>query len=231
MSLAETNAAPGRAFVEMLDPRMRIICAFALCVLTVSLASFAAKVIAIFFSLILLAVSGMGWRKVARRLAHVEGFMLALLILLPFTVPGRSIAVLGPLPISAEGLHRGAHIVLSVNAAALAVLALAGSLEAVRMGRALSALGLPDKLVRLVMFVARYQGLFSAEIRRQMEAMRARGFAPAFRRHSFRAFGNLAGMILIASIERAERVDEAMRCRGYNGRFPLRRIRAITHMD
>lgn len=231
MSLIVSDQKQKIGLIEALDPRMRLICAFALCVLAVSLASYAAKCIAIGGALVLLIASGIGARAAFKRLAHVEGFMLALLILLPFTAPGRPLMTFGPLSVSAEGLHRAAHIVLSVNAAAIAVLALAGTLEPVRMGRALAALGLPEKLVRLLMFVVRYQGLFSLEIRRQIDTMRARGFAPALNRHTFRAYGNLAGMVLVASIERGERVEEAMRCRGYAGRFPLRRIRAMTSAD
>ena len=37
--------------------------------------------------------------------------------------------------------------------------------------------------------------------------------------------------ILVRSIERAERVDEAMRCRGFSGRFPMRRVRPMTFAD
>ena len=231
MSLIVTDQKPRAALIDALDPRMRLICAFVICVLAISLGSFAAKFLAIAAVLLLLAASGLGLGAAIKRLAHVEGFLLALLILLPFTMPGRSIMDIGPFSVSVEGLHRAVHIVLSVNVAAIAVLALAGTLEPVRMGRALAALGMPDKLVRLLMFVVRYQGLFGGEIRRQVEAMRARGFVPGLNRGTFRAYGHLAGMVLVASIERAERVEEAMRCRGYTGRFPLRRIRALTSID
>src|SRR5690606_10172233 len=84
---------------------------------------------------------------------------------------------------------------------------------------------------RLFMFLVRYHGIFGVELRRQFDSMRARGFRASLRRHAFRSYGNLAGMILVRSIERAERVDEAMRCRGFSGRFPMRRVRPMTNAD
>ena len=95
----------------------------------------------------------------------------------------------------------------------------------------MAALRVSERFVRLFMFVVRYHGIFGVEIRRQFESMRARGFRAGVGRHAFRSYGNLAGMILVRSIERAERVDEAMRCRGFSGRFPMRRIRPMTHAD
>ena len=47
-----------------------------------------------------------------------------------------------------------------------------------------------------------------------------RGFVAGSNRHSFQSLGNLVGMILVRSMERAERVEEAMRCRGYAGKLP-----------
>ena len=157
--------------------------------------------------------------------------MILLLIMLPLTVPGQPLASLGPLTISDRGVERAFGVVLTVNAAALCVFALVGTLEPIRLGRAMAALGVSERFVRLFMFVVRYHGIFGVEIRRQFESMRARGFRAGVRRHAFRSYGNLAGMILVRSIERAERVDEAMRCRGFSGRFPMRRIRPMTLAD
>jgi cobalt/nickel transport system permease protein len=151
--------------------------------------------------------------------------------MLPLTVDGRALASFGPLQITDRGVERAFAIVLTVNAAALSVLALVGALEPIRLGRAMAALGISERFVRLFMFLVRYHGIFGVEIRRQFESMRARGFRAGVRSHCFRSYGNLAGMILVRSIERAERVDEAMRCRGFSGRFPMRRVRPMTFAD
>ena len=233
MSLSQAGLHDGRehGVIEALDPRTRLIGALALVATFVSLQTFQGRFAALGLAIALVALARIDVRTIVRRLAHLEGFMILLLIMLPLTVPGAALATFGPFTISDRGVERAFGIVLTVNAAALCVLALIGTLEPIRLGRALAALGISERFVRLFMFLVRYHGIFGVEIRRQYESMRARGFRAGVRRHAFRSYGNLAGMILVRSIERAERVDEAMRCRGFSGRFPMRRIRAMTFAD
>ena len=233
MSLSQAGLHEERdtRVIEALDPRTRILAALVLVAAFVSLQTFTARFAALGLAVLLVAAARIEPRAIVHRLAHLEGFMILLLVMLPLTVPGEPLASLGPLAISGRGVERAFGIVLTVNAAALCVLALVGTLEPVRLGRAMAALGVSERFVRLFMFVVRYHGIFGAEIRRQYDSMRARGFRAGLRRHAFRSYGNLAGMILVRSIERAERVDEAMRCRGFSGRFPLRRIRPMTFAD
>jgi cobalt/nickel transport system permease protein len=150
----------------------------------------------------------------------LESFMLAVLLLLPFTVPGEVIAQPLGLAISAEGLTQAAIIALRGNAIALAVMALVGTLESVTLGRALARLGAPDRLIHLLLFTIRYLDVLDQEYRRLRLAMRARAFQVRTGLHCWRSVGYLFGMLMVRSLERAERIDAAMRCRGFTGRFP-----------
>ncbi|MCC2096691.1 MAG: cobalt ECF transporter T component CbiQ [Hyphomicrobiales bacterium] len=225
---------PARAIariVDILDPRTRIVSAFAFVCMIAVLQTIPAKLAALAgISAFVLATSA-DLRLVARRLAHVEGFMIVLLLLLPFTAPGPEIANIAGFAVSSRGLVRAVSIILSVNAAVLTVLALLSTLEPVRLARALGSLGLPTGLTHLLFFLIRYLGIFREEFAQGIEAMRARGFRPGLSRHAMRSYGNLIGMLLVRSIERAERVDEAMRCRGFTGRFPMRGVRPLTPFD
>ena len=51
------------------------------------------------------------------------------------------------------------------------------------------------------------------------QAMRARGFKPKTDKHTYRSYAWLIGMLLVKSWDRAERVYDAMRCRGFRNRF------------
>jgi cobalt/nickel transport system permease protein len=51
--------------------------------------------------------------------------------------------------------------------------------------------------------------------------MRARCFRPGVNLHSYRSYAQLMGMLLVRSLDRAERVGEAMLCRGYAGKLPV----------
>lgn len=154
------------------------------------------------------------------RLWHVEAFLALLVLTLPFTVPGAALLRLGPLAASREGAGLALLIALKVMTAAVLILALLGRQEPERIGAALRALHLPERLVRLFLMMLRYLALIRAEGARLQEAMRARSFRPGSNRHSWRSYGHLAGMMLVRALDRAGRVEEAMRCRGFAGRMP-----------
>jgi cobalt/nickel transport system permease protein len=57
------------------------------------------------------------------------------------------------------------------------------------------------------------------ELRRLRIALRVRGYRNRASRHSYRTAGHVAGTLLVRGYERAERVGQAMRCRGFDGQF------------
>jgi cobalt/nickel transport system permease protein len=89
-----------------------------------------------------------------------------------------------------------------------------------RLGAALHSLRVPEPIVRLFVLTVRYLAVIGGEARRLQEAMRARAFRPGSNRHTWRSYGNLVGMLLVRALDRAQRVEEAMLCRGFSGRFP-----------
>ncbi|AOZ69320.1 cobalt ECF transporter T component CbiQ [Rhodobacter xanthinilyticus] len=165
------------------------------------------------------------------RLLHLEAFLVLLLATLPFTLPGTPIARLGPLEASREGLTRALVLGLKLSGAGLLAGHFFGREEPERIGAALRALGCPEALVRIFLGLARYQGLLRAEARRLSEAMKLRGFRPGLGPRTWRAYGNLVGMLMLRALDRAERVSEAMRARGYAGRFPGAAARPLARAD
>jgi cobalt/nickel transport system permease protein len=226
----QVEDAPG-AIIARLDPRTRLLAALGFVAGLVALDSLGMLAVALAVSFILVRLAALPLHAMSHRLMHVEGFMLMLLVLLPFSVPGHPLFTLGPFVATDEGLLRAVGLVIRINAAVLAIFALLGSLEPVRLGQAMARLGLPWALVHLFLFAVRYVGLFGAEAHRLLESMRARAFVAGSNRHTWRTFGNLAGMMLVRSLERAERVHEAMRCRGYSGRLPLTYSDAFSRVD
>lgn len=147
--------------------------------------------------------------------------MLILLSTLPFTVPGEALVELGPLAASAEGVRHAALILFKANAVVLALLVLVGSLDPGTIGHALARLGVPDRLVHLLLFTVRQIHLLHREYRRLRQAMRARAFVPHSDRHTWNSLGWLIGMLLVRGIGRSQRLVDAMRCRGFQGRLYL----------
>ncbi|SJZ84286.1 cobalt ECF transporter T component CbiQ [Consotaella salsifontis] len=211
----------GNARLDALDARTRVLAAFAAIVCVLVLRSPLALLCALAISLALIPLAGLSIGRVLRRLAHVEGFLVILVVLLPFTVAGAPIAHIGPLALSQEGLHLSVLLLLRANLSILILFTLLSGMEPVSSAHALARLGVPAKLVHLVLFSARYVTLIGEEARRLHDSLRARAFVPRTSRHTARTLAHFFGQLLVKALERAERVDEAMRCRAFNGRFPL----------
>jgi cobalt/nickel transport system permease protein len=151
----------------------------------------------------------------------IDVLAAAVAVVLPFTVPGDPILHVGSLVASREGAVQAAAIVLKATAIMLAVLALLSTLDGAALGRGLQALGLPQRLVQLLLLTDRYLDVLHREYARLRRAMTARAFRPRSDRHTWRSYAYLIGMLLVRSFERAERVLAAMKCRGYRGSFPV----------
>ena len=79
----------------------------------------------------------------------------------------------------------------------------------------------PEKVVHLLLLTVRYVGVLQRESQRLRIAMKARGFRPRMNGHTYRSYGQLVGMLLVRSLDRAERIVAAMKCRGFRGHFYL----------
>jgi cobalt/nickel transport system permease protein len=203
------------------EPRLRVVAAFAFALVMVSLQQLGLLLMAFGLAVTLALSAGISPRRLLRRLLFLEGLMLVLLILLPFSVPGEPLWRLGPFPASREGTLQALSMLLKANGVVLTLLALVGTLGPVALGHALAGLRVPDKLVHLLLFSVRYLEVLNAEYQRLRQAMRARGFRARSDRHSWRSLGWLMGMLLVRSLERAQRILAAMKCRGFSGRFYL----------
>ena len=217
--------------MDAVDPRLRLLSAAAFALTVVFSIAFPALVSGLLLAIGLALLAHLNLRRTLRRVIAMDLFMLFLLVMLPFTMPGEPLFQIGGMTASKEGLLRALEIILKANAVILALLALAGTMEATTLGHALARLGLPHKLVHLLLFTVRYLDVISREYRRMRKAMRARAFVPRSNAHTWRSIGYLIGMLLVRSLERSERILAAMKCRGYNGHFYLLDDMALTRAD
>lgn len=209
------------SWLGRVDPRARILAAIAFAIVTVACDSFLALGAAVSAALAFLLASRLPAAQTLRRVAAMDSFILFILVLLPFTVPGEPIFTLWGVGASWEGLRQAVEIALKANAIVMALLALVSTMEPVTLGHALHALRVPHALVHLLLFTIRYIDVLRDEYLRLRQAMKARGFRPGTNWHCYRSFGFLVGMMLVRSLERSERIMGAMKCRGFTGRIPL----------
>jgi cobalt/nickel transport system permease protein len=207
------------ARLSSVDPRARILAAVLLSIIVVA----ARHLDTVGLALAIVGpgslLAGLPARDVAKRLLPLNALMLVLFVLLPLSTPGDAIWQLGPWAFSREGLRLAVTIALKGNAVLLTLVALLGTMDAVTLGHALSHLYVPDKLTHLLLFTVRYLDVLHREYLRLRAAMKLRGFRPRMDRHTYRSLGYLVGMLLVRSLDRAERIVAAMKCRGFRGHF------------
>ncbi len=228
---ALADAGPRGSVLAGIDPRARILAAAAFAVVVVSLHHLAALGCALMMSVAAMALARLAPGPTLKRMATMDGFIIFMLVLLPFTVPGEPLFSLFGFQASMQGLRQAFIIALKANAVVLMLLSLVGSMEPVTLGHALHRLRVPEALVHLLLFTVRYVDVLREEYARLRAAMKARGFRPRSNWHSYRSFGYLMGMMLVRAIERSERILGAMRCRGFTGRIPLLENLAFTQRD
>lgn len=212
---------PRPSLVARLDPRSRVVGAVLFALAVVAAQGLAALASALAAAVALAVLARLAPLATLKRLLALEGFMVVVLIMLPFTVPGTAMVEIFGMAASSQGARQAAVILLKANAVTLAMLALLGSMEVVALGHALGRLGMPERFVALFLFTTRYITVLHQEYGRLRLAMRARGFRLHSSVHCWRSMGWLVGMLLVMSLERSERIHAAMRCRGFTGRFHL----------
>jgi cobalt/nickel transport system permease protein len=208
-------------FVAGLDPRVRVIVAAAFAVAVVSFARLDVLALALAIAFVVMLLAHLPIVRTIRRVMAMDAFIIFMIAMLPFTVPGEPVFELFGMPASREGFLQAFTITLKATAIVTMAMTLLGSMEAVTLARALRSLGMPDRLVHLILFTVRYIDVLHLEYRRLRTAMKARGFRPSNTRHTYVSFGYLIGMMLVRALERSERILQAMKCRGFSGRFFL----------
>lgn len=230
-SVLEQTGASRSGWLARVDPRSRIVAAAVFAVLVAAASRPAALLLALGCAVTMFAASGMGRRAALGRLLPPNAFLLVLAAVVSLGVPGQPVAGWGSWAVSHEGLGLALAVVLKANAIVLSLAALVGALDLPTVGHALHHLCVPDKLVHLLLFTVRYVAVLEMEYRRLAAAMKVRGFRPGMNRHTWRSYGYLVGMLLVRSLDRAERVAAAMKCRGFQGRFHLLDHFALTPAD
>lgn len=154
------------------------------------------------------------------RLGTVAVAVGPFLLLLPFFAHGEETGwELGPLTWYPLSLNAALVLALKTFALVLIVLVLLATAPLTETFKAAQRLHLPGLLVHLTMLAYRYLFVLAAELVRLRTALRIRGYRNRPSLHSYRTIGHVAGVLLVRGYEQAERVGQAIRCRGFDGRF------------
>jgi len=180
----------------------------------------APSVVALAVGLLLVALARLPGKWVRGRLGLFAFAALPFLLVLPFTLalggPGWDV---GPVRVSERGLVVGCAVFCRCLAIGCLALVLVGTAPLHHSLAAAHKLKVPGLLVLLTGLAYRYAFLLADEYKRVRVALRTRGFRVRANRHGYRTLGHVTGAVLVRGAERADRVADAMRCRGFDGTF------------
>ena len=213
------HCRPSPSAFYSLDPRTLILAATGAAICFSLIQNIVPAFVCLALALFMVALGKPPLVPLLKRLAVANFFILFLWATVPLTVPGESIANLGPLSMSREGIALALAVTVKCNAILLCFLVLIADLSIPLIGYSLERLHVPAKLVFLFLFTCRYIHVIGEEWQKLQTAARLRGFVPRTSLHTYRTIGNMLGLTVINSIDRSRRIYEAMLLRGFNGAF------------
>jgi cobalt/nickel transport system permease protein len=220
MTLAFSVPPPTSSFLSRLDPRWKLAALLIFAAVAATLHTLAVAAVALVAALLLAVLARLPLRWFLQRLGAAVLFFALFALPLPWLLGGDGPSWWwGPIRLSWHGVESA--LLLTAKAITLVTLFLTAQATAPLETtlKAAHALRIPGLLVQLGLLTYRYVFVLADELRRLRIALRVRGYRNRVRRHSYRTAGHVAGTLLVRGYERAERVGQAMRCRGFDGQF------------
>jgi cobalt/nickel transport system permease protein len=207
------------SLVRRLDPRWKLA---ALLLASASASAIGTLTIAVVFFGCSLALAGLarihaGWYL--SRIAGLAVILIAFSFLLPLLITAGPSFSLGPFSLSWHGLRLAGLLCLKALTIVTLMLVVLATAPLAATLKAAHALRMPGLLIQLIVLTYRYVFLLADELGRLLIALRVRGYRLRPNRRRLQMAGLLTGTMLVRGYERAERVGQAMRCRGFDGRF------------
>jgi cobalt/nickel transport system permease protein len=201
------------------DPRWKL-AALILMALAVSLLhNLPAAAVGLATALALVAIGRLPLRWYVARLGALALLMVWFAVVLPFVLPDQKPGI----AIGTFHIPRGLAVALLLCLKAFAIVTFVmvqlATTPLTATLKAAHALHMPGLIVQVAMLAYRYLFVMGAEFVRLRNALRVRGYRSRASRHCYRTIGQVSGTLLVKGYERAERVGQAMRCRGFDGRF------------
>ena len=217
--MIEEKFASGQSLIHQLDPKIRILASIVLSVATALCDNLYLAGIYFLISIGLITMAGLHGMDVLKRLKPLFWFLLMIWIILPLTFDGETMVRFYGLRLTAPGVILCCKITIKSITILLIFTALIATMTIASLGNGLHRIHVPDKMVFLLLMSYRYISVIEAEYKRLLRAAKFRGFTPKTNLHSYKTYAYLAGMLFVRASVRAERVYQAMLCRGFNQKF------------
>jgi cobalt/nickel transport system permease protein len=218
-----------KTFVHRLDPRVKIIVSFVFILFVVSLPKYELSALMPFFiyPVFLLAAGEIPFSAVAKKILFISPFAIFIGIFNPLIDTS---VIMKPFGVPVTGgwisfLSIIVKFILTVSTALLliAVTSFPGICEA------LERLKLPKIFVIQLLFLYRYLFVLLDVALRMIRAREARSFGNKGK--EIKTFIRLISVLLVRSVERAERIYQAMLSRGFRGEIRVLKRHRLRYYD
>lgn len=153
------------------------------------------------------------------RLAPVVLVVVIFTLPLPFLLKGEVLWQWRSLIVTRRGIDMGLLVSTKAIALVTLMLVLLASAPLHVTLKAAQSLFFPRLLLHLLLLSYRYVFVLTDELLRLRIAVRVRGYRNRARQRNYRTIAHLMGTLLVRGSDRAERIHQAMRCRGFDGQF------------
>lgn len=216
------NKQSGAAGVQPWEPRTKLVAGIIFVFGVISLNSLWLLGISLVFATIFALWGGLDAGQLLKKLA----------VLLPFLALMSIPLVLGGgVPPDPERSVLAAQIFMKALTAMTFTIFVFTNQPIEEMLEALEHLKVPAAITTVIYLAYRYGFLFIQEMETTLRALKARLFTPRLHWSALPIYGELAGGLLIKSINRSETVYRAMTARGFRGSVPVGKPRPIENRD
>jgi cobalt/nickel transport system permease protein len=220
MTLAAAHLLAPDSVLRRLDPRWKLAALMCAAGVTAALHELLPSLAALAGACFLAFLGRLPPLWLLSRLATMLLLVGVFAAVLPFMPVERGPAwAVGPVQVYGAGLTAAARLLVKAAAVLSLMLILWATTAPADLFQAAHDLYVPGLLIQLTVLAYRYLFLLVEEVGRIRIALRVRGYRSRAALHSYRTVGHVAGGLLLRSSGRAERVGQAMRCRGFDGRF------------
>lgn len=215
-------------FVHRLDPRTKLICVVAFIITILSFPKYEVYGLLPFFAMpmLLFTLGDIPFVFVMKKVLLVSPFAVMIGVFNPLLDP--NVFEAGGVRISAGWISLLSiliRFILTISSALLLV----ATTSFPGICRALQRLGLPEIFTSQLLFLYRYIFVLTEEAMKMVRARDMRSFGS--RGRGIRVFIGVVGSLLIRTIERAEKIYQAMLSRGFAGRIHTSRQTVFTPAD
>ncbi len=221
--------ATGKTAIHGLDPRIKVLTAalFVVCIVSFDKYVIAAMLPFALFLTIVMGLGGVPASFVMKKLALTSPFAIMIGIFNPL-LDQQIMLHLGSVAVSG-GWISFLSILLRFCLTVTAMLVLIATTGFNSVCMALEKLGMPKIFAVQLLMLYRYIFVLIAEGQQMYRARTIRSFQK--RRMEMKTFTYLVGQLLLRTIDRSQRIHQAMLCRGFDGIIRTRQTLRITARD